>query len=131
MAAFTPTGVKAGGGRTVSRSLVASGAHSAGAAISGQGKVIDPSSSDLDVLKIAGVAVIDAADGGTAVFVPKGGQVTVTNTLTYPRQIIAHTGGQWQYDDDITSGHQYVIIGYSIDANTIVVDPKYTGEAAP
>jgi len=129
MAAFTPTGVKAGVG-SLARSITSQAVLTAGQAVTGQGKLVDPTSSDATELKIAGLAIIDAAIAGTAVLVPKGGTVTVTNTLTFPRQIIAARAGQLQYDDDILSGDAYVIVGYSIDANTIYVDPKYTGENA-
>lgn len=124
MAAFTPTGIKIGQG-AVTSSTNASEAITAGQAVTQGGYIVDPDSATGSLHQIAGLAVQDSTATGQVIFVHSG-ELIVTNTLSPQRQIIAAPSGQLQYDDDLLSGDAYVIVGYTKDANTIVVLPKRT-----
>ena len=127
MAAFTLTasGVKVGSDASV-RTFPALATQTAGQAITAEGYVVDPN--DTDKLGIVGLSVASAASGSKGVVVMSG-EVIVTDTLLPQRQIIAAPSGQLQYDTDLLSGDYYVIVGYTKDANTIVVNPHNSGVA--
>lgn len=127
MAAFslTSSGVKAATGAVV-KVIPAAETIVAGQAVTGDGYIVDPDNSSR--LKILGLA-ITAANTSSQVVVVASGEVIVTDTLTALSQIIAAPSGQLQYEGDLLTGDYYVILGYTKDANTIVVQPKNTGTA--
>ena len=127
MAAFTLTasGVKVGTGAVV-RTYTSAEAHNAGQAVTTTGVIVDINTTTK--LDIAGIAVSATSASRQAVVVISG-DIIVSDTLTPQRQIIAAPSGQLQYDDDLLSGDQYVIVGYTKDANTITLHAKNTGVA--
>jgi len=124
MAAFTltPSGVKPDADAVV-RSIGSSESHNPGQAITSLGAVVDPD--DSDKFDIIGLSVSYGDTTGLTVVVIQG-DVSVSNTLTPQRQIIAAPSGQLQYDDDLLVGDGYVIVGYTKDANTITILPTNT-----
>lgn len=122
MAAFTltATGVTANADAAI-RQITSAEAHNPGQAVTAEGEVVDPN--DANKLKIIGLAVSYGGTSGKTSLVISG-EITVSDSLTPQRQIIAAPSGQLQYDDDLLSGDYYVVVGYTKDANTIVVHPK-------
>jgi len=125
MAAFTLTasGIKVADDGLVS-TIRAKEAITAGQAITSDGYVVDPE--DSLKLNIAGIAVTSAAIDDTVVYCYDG-SITVSDTLTATRQIVAAPSGQLQYDDDLLSGDYYIIIGYTTTTGVIYMHTEDTG----
>ena len=124
MAAFslTASGIKVSDDGLVS-TITAKEAITAGQAITSDGYVVDPE--DSLKLNIAGIAVTSAAIDDTVVYCYDG-SISVTDTLTATRQIIAAPSGQLQYDDDLLVGDYYIIIGYTTDTGSIYMHAENT-----
>jgi len=125
MAAFTLTasGIKVADDGLVS-TIRAKEAITAGQAITSDGYVVDPE--DSLKLNIAGIAVTSAAIDDTVVYCYVG-SITVSDTLTATRQIVAAPSGQLQYDDDLLSGDYYIIVGYTTTTGVIYMHTEDTG----
>jgi hypothetical protein len=125
MAAFTLTasGIKVADDGLVS-TIRAKEAITAGQAITSDGYVVDPE--DSLKLNIAGIAVTSAAIDDTVVYCYDG-SITVSDTLTATRQIVAAPSGQLQYDDDLLSGDYYIIVGYTTTTGVIYMHTEDTG----
>jgi len=125
MAAFslTASGIKVSDDGLVS-TITAKEAITAGQAITSDGYVVDPE--DSLKLNIAGIAVTSAAIDDTVVYCYDG-SITVSDTLTATRQIVAAPSGQLQYDDDLLSGDYYIIIGYTTTTGVIYMHTEDTG----
>ncbi len=126
MAAFslTSTSIKmVSGGNTIS--VTAAETIAAGQAVTVDGYVVD--AQDSDKLTVAGSAIQNATTGGVAVLAPPGSVIGFSDTLTFPRTILADSGGQLQYESDLTSGDAIVRVGLSITANQIRVEAENTG----
>lgn len=125
MAAFslTASGIKVADDGLIS-TLTAKEAITAGQAITSDGYVVDPE--DTQKLNVAGIAVTSAAIDDKVVYCYDG-SITVTDTLTSTRQIIAAPSGQLQYDDDLLVGDYYIIVGYTTTTGILYVHVENTG----
>ena len=106
--------------------ITATEAITAGDIVSKTGAIIDVvSSADTD---IAGVALTAVASGASIIYAGPGDTITVSNTLTAHRTLIAvGDAGDADYEDQLASGSGHVILGYTIDANTIKLQCEDTG----
>ena len=124
MAAFslTASGIKVADDGLVS-TITAKEAITAGQAITADGYIVDPE--DSLKLNVAGIAVTSANIDDTVVYCYDGA-ITVSDTLTATRQIIAAPSGQLQYDDDLLVGDYYIIIGHTTTTGEIYMHSRNT-----
>lgn len=118
MAAFTLTGVEADS-LANSEQLETIQVINPGQAVTTNGVVVDPS--DTLKLGIKGVAISTTTAGAKSVSIVTAGKLTVTNTLAQNTSIIAAPGGQLQLESDLIVGQTYIIVGYTLGVNTLVV----------
>ena len=128
MAAFTLTGFKTKAFGSVPTYIdSASEDITAGEAITNNGDVVDPTTSTK--YDIGGVAIADVDTGGQVAIARAGDTVEVSNTLTAHRTLVVKANGQHDYEDQLASGEEHIILGYTIDANTIYLQCIDTGNA--
>ena len=126
MAAFSLTGVELKSNLNTPLVKKAEEAIDAGEAVDSSGYIVDPTNDNRH--NIEGVAISGAALNGSVVLARDGDKLTVTNTLTAHRTLVCKTSGQYDYEENLASGETHIIMGYTEDANTIVVKPTNSGK---
>lgn len=124
MAAFTPTGVEAKGA-VVSQQLDTAVAIIPGQAVDRSAVIVDPQ--DSGKRDILGVAISTTTAGIKSVSIVTSGKLLTTNAMTINETVVAAIAGQLKYESDLVSGDGYIRVGYTEDANTLVIDVKDTG----
>lgn len=129
MAAFslTVTGI----GSSANIQIINAGASSlvSGRAVTQDGEYVD--ATDTDALGVLGVTFHPTLAAGKLAIV-QSGSIFVSNTLTPGAQVVVSgSTGQLDYADNLVAGERYLIVGYVVADDELVVQIANTGYVKP